>query len=179
MQKTEEIDISSKHNQDLTLESLSAALGLPISGSAQYEMKTKGTLSNPIVDLKWAIPTLIVNTKSGDVSIRDANGELTYQNDAVDIKPFTMQVLENPLAVKGNIAVDPDDFNNSKLKLELSTHNLNLAKFSDIIMNSMSVEVAKRLTVENSALIEGNIEVLLNVGGTIAEPVIDLNANTN
>ena len=176
--KTEEIDISSKQNQDLTLESLSTALGLPISGSAQYEMKIKGTLSNPIVDLKWAIPTLVVNTKSGDVSIRDANGELTYQNDVVDIKPFTMQVLENPLAVKGNIAVDPDDFNNSKLKLELSTHNLNLAKFSDIIMNSMSVEVAKRLTVENSALIEGNIEVLLNVDGTIAEPVIDLNANT-
>ena len=45
-------------------------------------------------------------------------------------------------------------------------------------MNSVSVEVAKRLTVENSALIEGNIEVLLNVDGTIAEPVIDLNANT-
>ncbi len=176
--KTEEINISSKPDQDLTLESFGAALGLPISGAAQFELKTKGTLTDPIIDLNWMIPTLVVETDVGDIGISDANGELTYQNNTVLIKPFSMQVLDNLVAVEGNIAINPDDFNSSKLNFELNTLNLNLAKFSDIIMNSMSVEVAKRLTVEDSALIEGNIGVLLNVDGTIAEPVIDLNANT-
>ena len=176
--KTEEINLSSKHNEKLTLESFGAALGFPISGTAQYDLKTKGTLGNPIVDLKWTIPMFIVETEIGDISVREANSEIIFQNNAVHIKPFLMHVLGNPLQIDGNIAIDQNEFDNSKLNFGIVSDNLDLAKFSDLLMNSLSVETVKRLTSDKSALIEGNVRAMLNVAGTVAEPVVDLNTHT-
>jgi autotransporter translocation and assembly factor TamB len=176
--KTEEIDLSSKHNQILTLESLGTALGFPISGNVQYDLKTKGTLGNPIVELKWTIPMLIAETEIGDISVSDANGEIKLQNNTLQVKPFQMLVLDNPFQIGGNIVIDENEFNNSKLNFEIISENLDLAKFSDLVRNSLSVETVKRLTFDKSALIQGNIGAMLNVAGTVAEPVVDLNTHT-
>ena len=176
--KTKEIDIASKHNQDLALESFGTALGLPISGTAQYELKTRGTLTDPIVDLKWKMSTLVVKTDIGDIGISDANGEIEYQNNTLHIKPFSIQVLENLFGIDGNIAINPDDFNNSKLNFNLSAPSLNLLNFSHMVRNSMPAETVKRLSFDKSALIQGKVGVSLNVAGTIAEPIFDLNART-
>ena len=176
--KSEKIHISAKPNENFALDPFGKAFGLPITGSASYELNTKGTLSNPIVELKWMVPTLVVDTDIGDISVRNANGGLTYQNNAVHIKPFTLQVLDNTLQVGGDIAVNQDEFNNSELNLEISSDNLDLAKFSDLVKNSLSVETVRRLTLDKAALFEGNLEILLNVAGSIAQPLIDLNAHT-
>ncbi len=176
--KTEELDLSSKHNQMLMLESLGAALGVPISGTAQYDLKTKGTLDNPIVDLKWTVPVLIVETEIGNISIGNANGEIKFQDNTLHIKPFQILVLNNPLQIGGNIDIDQNVFNNSKLNFEISGDNLDLAKFSDLIRNSLPVEAAKHLTLDESTVIQGNIGISLNVLGSITAPVVDLNLHT-
>ncbi len=176
--KTEDIDLSSKHNQILTLESLGTALGSPISGTAQYDLKMKGTLGNPIVDLKWATPMLILETEIGDISISDANGEIKFQDNILHIKPFQMLVLGNPFEIGGNIIIDENEFNNSKLNFKIRSDNLDLAKFSDLVRNSLSIETVKRLTFDKSALIQGNIGAMLNVAGIVAEPIVDLKTHT-
>ncbi|MDE0636523.1 MAG: hypothetical protein OXI43_11810 [Candidatus Poribacteria bacterium] len=176
--KTEELDLSSKHNQMLMLESLGAALGFPISGTAQYDLKTKGTLGNPIIDLKWTVPMLIVETEIGNISIGNANGEIKFQDNTLHIKPFQMLVLNNPLQIGGNIDIDQNVFNNSKLNFEISGDNLDLTKFSDLVRNSLPVEAAKHLALDESTVIQGNIGISLNVLGSITAPVVDLNLHT-
>ena len=176
--KTEEIDLYSKHNQILTLESVGEALGFPISGNVQYDLKIKGTFSDPIVDLKWAIPMLIQETEIGNISVSDAKGEIKFQDNTLHIKPFQMLVLNNPFEIGGNIVIDENEFNNSKLNFKIISDNLDLAKFSDLLRNSLSVETVKRLTFGESALIEGNIGAVLNVAGTVDEPIVDLNTHT-
>ena len=176
--KTEEIDLSSKHNQILTLESLEEALGFPIFGNVHYDLKIKGTFSDPIVDLKWTIPMLIQETEIGKISISDANGEIKFQDNTLHIKPFQMLVLSNPFEIGGNIVIDENEFNNSKLNFKINSDNLDLAKFSDLLRNSLPVETVKRLMSNKSALIAGNIGAVLNVAGTVAEPIVDLNTHT-
>lgn len=176
--KTEELDISSKHNQMLMLESLGAALGFPISGTAQYDLKTKGTLGNPIVDLKWTVPMLIVETEIGNINISDANGEIEFQDNTLHIKPFQALILNNLFQIGGNINIDQNVFNNSKLNFEIISKSLDLAKFSDLVKNSLSVEAAKHLTLDKSTVIQGNIGISLNVLGRITTPVVDLNVHT-
>ncbi len=176
--RTEEFNLSSKQNQNLTLDSFGEALGLPISGTAQYDLKIKGTFSDPIVDLKWTIPMLIAKTEIGDIGVHEVNSEIKFQNNTVHVKPFSMYVLGNPFQIDGNIAIDQSEFNNSKLSFEIVSNNLDLAKFSDLLRNSLPVETVKRLTFDKSALIEGNVKTMLNVAGTVAEPVVDLNTHT-
>ena len=176
--KAEKIDIFSKQNQHLSLESFGTALELAISGAAQYNLQVKGTFTNPIVDLKWAIPTLVVKTDVGDIGISDADGEITFQNNNLLLKPFSLQVLGNPLQIGGNIAINQNEFNNSRLNFNISGNSIDLGKFSDLFRNSIPVETLKRLTSDKSTLIEGNLGLLLNVAGTIAEPVLDLKART-
>ncbi|RKU19018.1 hypothetical protein C6501_01720 [Candidatus Poribacteria bacterium] len=176
--RTEELDLSSKHNQMLMLESLGAALGFPISGTAQYDLRTKGTLGNPIVDLKWTVPMLIVETEIGNISIGNANGEIKFQDNTLHIKPFQILVLNNPLQIGGNIDIDQNVFNNSKLNIGISGDNFDLTKFSDLVRNSLPVEAAKHLTLDESTVIQGNIGISLNVLGSITAPVVDLNLHT-
>lgn len=176
--KTEEIDLYSKHNQILMLESLGTALGFPISGNVQYDLKIKGTFSDLIVDLKWAIPMLIAKTGIGNISVSDAKGEIKFQDNTLHIKPFQMLVMNNLFEIGGNIVIDENEFNNSKLNFKFISDNLDLAKFSDLLRNSLPVETVKRLTFGKSTLIEGNIGAVLNVAGTVDEPVVDLNTHT-
>ncbi|MDE0087137.1 MAG: hypothetical protein OXU23_15560 [Candidatus Poribacteria bacterium] len=176
--KTEEIDLSSKHNQILTLESLGTALGFPISGNVQYDLNIQGTFSDPIVDLKWAIPMLIQETEIGNISVSDAKGEIKFQDNTLHIKPFQMLVLNNQFEIGGNIVIDENEFNNSKLNFKIISDNLDLAKLSDLLRKSLPVETVKRLTSNKSALIAGNIGAVLNVAGTVAEPIVDLNTHT-
>ena len=176
--KSEKINISAKSNKNFMLAPFGKAFGIPISGTANYELKTKGTLSDPIVDLKFMVPTLVMNADIGDISVRDANSEIKYQNNAVHIKPFSVQVLDNPLQIGGNITIHQNEFTNSKLNLEIKSDNLDLAKFSDLVRNSLPVETVNRLTIGKSDLIVGHVETLLNVAGTFAEPVIDLRTRT-
>lgn len=176
--KSETMNISAASSENFALDSLGMAFGLPISGTVYCELQTNGTLSDPIVDLKWKVPKLVVNTKMGDISVRDANGEVKYQDNTVHIKPFSMLVLDNVLQVGGKIAVNQDEFNNSQLNLGISGDNFDLAKLSDLVRNSIPADTVKHLTFDNSVLLEGNVGILLNVVGSIAEPIIDLNART-
>ena len=176
--KTEKIDLFPKNDQHISLESFGKALELSVSGTAQYNLQVKGTLTDPIVDLEWAIPTLVVKTDVGDINIGGANGELIYEDDTVVVNPFSIYLMDNPLAIEGNVAINSNNIDNSKLNFEIVGDNLDLAKFSNLLSNSMPAETLEHLTSDRSTLIEGNIGISLNVAGTIAEPIFDLNART-
>ena len=176
--KTEIINISTQIPQNLNLNTFGEKLGLPIKGKVHYDLNIKGPLSDPVVDLNWNVPTLHIETDIGDIGISDAKGELTYQNNVVFVKPSTMQILNNPFEVSGNIVFDPTNVDNSQLNFDLRSSNINLLKFSDLAVNSLSNEMAKRLMSDKPNLIEGNVDLSLSIAGTVLQPEIDLNLNT-
>ena len=176
--KNAEINISAKSDEYFDLKPLGLAFNTPISGSGYYQIKTIGPLSDPIVELKWGVPSLVVDSDIAEIRVSDVQGELKYQDNVVSIKPFNVQVMENLLQVGGTITVNQNEFNNSGLNLNIIGENLNLEKFSELIRKSLSRETLTLLTHENTPLIEGTLDISLNLGGSIAEPSINLNAHT-
>ena len=177
--KTERINIVSSQNQDLTLNAFVKELDLPISGLAYYDLKLQGTLSNPIVGVNWQIPSLVWNTDSGDVRISNAIGEFNYVNNLLSIQPFSLNLFNNIVQVEGNITINQDNFNKSQLYLNVSGNDIALADFSDIVKNSLPDEVVNRLSAKDTSFLNGNVNVQLNINGSIAEPIIDIRTHTD
>lgn len=176
--KTEKINIVSSHNQDLTLNAFVNELNFPISGVAYYDLKLQGTLTNPIVGVSWQIPTLVWNTDSGDVRISDANGEFNYNNNVLHIQPFSLELLNNIIQVAGDITINQENIEKSELKINVNGDDIALANFSDIVKNSLPDEVVNRLAVKDTSFLTGNVDIQLNINGSIAEPLIDLRTHT-
>lgn len=176
--KTERINFTSKQNQDLTFNAFCKELGLPISGTASYLMKLTGTLPNPIVDVSWRIPTLVWSTEVGEIRIRNTDGEFNYENDTVNIKPFSMELLDNVVQVGGRLTINHDELDKSLLNLNINSNNINLVKFSDLVKNKLPAEIVNRLTVDGESLVQGNVDLLLSVNGNIAEPIIDIKSRS-
>lgn len=177
--KTEEINLVSSHNQDLTLNAFVKELNLPMSGLAYYDLKLQGTLSNPVVGVSWRIPSLVWNTDSGDISISNANGEFDYINNLLNIQPFSLQLLNNIVRIEGNITFNQENFDKSKLYFNATGEDIALFNFSDIVKNSLPDEVVNRLSTNDTTFLNGNVHVQLNINGSIAEPIIDISTHTD
>lgn len=176
--KTERINFTSKQNHDLTFNAFCKELGLPISGTASYLMKLTGTLPKPIVDVSWRIPTLVWSTEVREIRIRHVNGEFNYENDTVNIKPFSLELLDNVVQVGGILVINHDELDKSLLNLNINSDNINLIKFSDFVKNKLPAELVNRLTVGGESLVQGNVDLLLSINGNIAEPIIDIKSRS-
>ncbi|MCG9127024.1 hypothetical protein JT359_05415 [Candidatus Poribacteria bacterium] len=176
--KTEEIKILSSHNQNLTLNAFMNELNLPIFGTAIYDLKLTGTLTNPTVGVSWQIPSLDWNTEFGDIRISDANGMISFNNNILHIQPFSLELLNNIIEVNGDIAINQENINKSQLNLNVAGVETELVNFSDIVKNLLPDEVLKRLTVRDTPFLNGKANIQLNINGSITEPIVDLRTHT-
>lgn len=184
--ESEAIDISATSNS-FALEPFGPAVGFPISGAARYALTATGTLAAPIVAAEWAVPTLAI----GELSLSDASGAITYQDNTLNIEPFSLQLLGNRVQVEGDIVVLPEDFNNTEngriqgasltnwgLNLRLGAADLALTKFSDLVKNRIPLNILERLTTDKTPLMGGHLGVSIDVTGSLAKPIIGVNAHT-
>ena len=165
------------------LDAFGTAFGLPtgsieMSGTARYALTATGTIASPIVAGEWAVPTLAVKTEIGELDLSSTKCAITYQDNTLNIEPFSLQLLGNPVQVEGDITVHPEDFNKSRLNLYLTAAELHLPLFADLIKNGIPDDTKKLLTVEGAPLIEGVLGVSVEVRGSVAKPIIAVNAHT-
>ena len=141
------------------------ALGLPLgmlqTGTARYDLKVTGTSPQPIVRLEWTIPSLTLETEVGDIDVTDAGGAIIYQEETLRLEDCAFKLLGNDVTLGGYIDVDPEEVNNSELHLRVNTIALDLAT----------------LPMEANG-ITGILEASVEVGGTLAEPLALLYAET-
>ena len=141
------------------------ALGLPLgmlrAGTARYDLKVTGTSPQPIVRLEWTIPSLTLETEVGDIDATDAGGAIIYQEETLRLEDCAFKLLGNDVTLGGYIDVDPEEVNNSELHLRANTVALDLAT----------------LPMEANG-ITGILEASMEIGGTLAEPLALLYAET-
>ena len=149
------------------------ALGLPLgmlqTGAVRYDLKATGTPSQPNIHLEWAIPTLILETDAGDIDITDAGGAITYQEEILRFEGCAFKLFGNDVNLEGYIDVHPEEINNSELHLRVDTIALDLTTWSPIE------------TIDNlgtNSRITGTLEASMEIGGTLAEPLVLLYAET-
>ncbi len=149
------------------------ALGLPLgmlqTGAVRYDLKATGTPTQPNVQLEWAIPTLTLETEAGDINIADAGGAITYQEETLRFEGCAFKFFGNDVNLEGYIDVQPEEVNNSELHLRVDTIALDLATWSPM-------EAINNLGSGNG--ITGILEASIEIGGTLAEPLALLYAET-
>ena len=176
--KNEIIDISVETDQEFSIEPIGLAFGQSIDGTASYQLSVRGPLSNPDVELKWGLPKLSVHTNAGNFNLQNADGQLTYRNGRINLTPFTLQLLNNKVFVKGNVDVDKKHIDNSKLNFDIRSDSLELVEFSDIIKKCLSVDLINQYNQNEAAIITGSVNTIIKVGGPVAQPIINVNAHT-
>ena len=147
-------------------------LGLPLgmlqAGVLRYDLKATGTPMQPNIQLEWAIPTLTLETEAGDIDIVDAGGAITYQEETLRFEDCAFKLFGNNVNVEGYIDVQPEEVNNSELHLRVDTISLDLA--------TLPMEAINKLGSGNG--ITGTLEASIEIGGTLAEPLVLLYAET-
>ena len=110
------------------LEGLSHLLGLPplLSGDVSYKLTGSGTYENPQLEFNWNIPNLMLQTPIGQIPIREAVGGLTYKDGSLNVESFDLLLLGNPIQVLGNLEVNFQSFESSRLNLQASCPNFKL-----------------------------------------------------
>ena len=176
--KNEKVDISANSDDNIVLEHFGKAFDIPISGSGFYQLKWNGTINNPNVEFKWGIPSLVVDTELGGVTSSNIDGEITYQDHVLTIKPMLLEVMENSIQVGGTISVNQSEFNHSLLNIGISCDNFDLVGYSDFVKNSLSDKVVNRLMLEDTPFLQGVLDVSVNLDGRINEIEINLNLRT-
>ncbi|MDE0467405.1 MAG: translocation/assembly module TamB domain-containing protein [Candidatus Poribacteria bacterium] len=148
------------------------ALGLPLgmlqAGTARYDLKVTGTSLEPIVNLEWAIPALTLETEVGDIDVTDAGGAIIYQEETLRLEDCAFKLLGNDVTLGGHIDVDSEKVNNSELHLRVNTIALDLA--------TLPMEAIDNFGSGNG--ITGILETSMEIGGTLAEPLALLYAET-
>lgn len=176
--KNERIDISANSEENIVLTHLGKVLDVPISGSGNYQFKWNGTINDPNVELSWSIPSLVVATELGDINLDNINGQSTYQNHILSIKPFTLNVMDNSIQVGGTISVNQNNINESSLNIDIKSDNLDLAKFSNLVKDSLPEDTLHQFMMEDKAFLEGIQDVTVNLNGSFLETNINLNSRT-
>lgn len=147
-------------------------LGLPHNmlqaGAARYDLKVSGTSTEPIVRLEWEIPTLTLETEIGSVGISDADGAIMYQEKTLRFEGCDFKFFDNDVNLEGYIDVKPEEINDSELHLRVDTIALDLA--------TLPMEAIDNLGTSNG--ITGILEASIEIGGTLAEPLALLYAET-
>ncbi len=110
------------------LEGLSHLLGLPplLSGEVSYKLTGSGTYENPQLEFNWNIPNLMLQTPIGQIPIREAVGGLAYKEGSLNVESFDLLLLGNPIQVLGNLEVNFQSFESSRLNLQASCPNFKL-----------------------------------------------------
>ncbi len=103
-------------------------LGLPplLSGNFSCKLTGSGTYEVPQLALDWTVPNLAVQTPIGPVAISEAEGSLVYQDGNLTVGSFDLLVLGNPIAVQGDIQMDFNHLQSSRLNLHASCPNFEL-----------------------------------------------------
>ena len=102
-------------------EGVSYLLGLPplLSGNVSYKLTGSGTYTAPQLALDWTIPNLTVQTPIGPIAISEAEGSLGYQDGNLTVDSFDLLLLDNPIKVQGDMQIDLDHFQSSRLNLHV------------------------------------------------------------
>lgn len=148
------------------------ALQLPAgvlrAGTARYDMKITGTATEPVVQLEWAMPKLTLETEVSDIDIVDAGGAIIYQEETLRFEGCAFKIFGDDVNVGGYIDVQIEDFNNSELHLRVDTIALDLATLPKAAMNNLGIGNG----------ITGILEASMEIGGTLAEPLVLIYAET-
>lgn len=169
--KSETMDLEAVSN-GFALPPFGNVLGLPLgmlqAGTARYDLQMTGTSAQPIVRLEWAIPTLTLEAEVGDIDATDAGGTIIYQEETLRLEDCAFKLLGNDVTLGGYIDVDPEEVNNSELHLHVNTIALDLA--------TLPMESIDNFGSGNG--ITGILETSMEIGGTLAEPLALLYAET-
>ena len=151
---------------------IAEALGLPLDmlqdGALRYDLKATGTLTEPNVQVEWAIPTLILETEAGNIDIADAGGAITYQEETLRFEDCVLKLFGNDVNMEGYIDVEPEAINDSELHLRVDTIALDLA--------TLPIETINNIGSGDG--VTGILEVSVEIGGTLAEPLVLLYTET-
>ena len=172
------------------------ALGLPRgmlkAGVLRYDLKVTGTSTHPNVQFAWAIPKLTVETEVGNIDLVDAGGAITYQEETLRFEDCTAKLYGNAMNMEGYIDVDPEAVNTSELHLRVDTIALDLAELviglqRSAVSNPFVVDKTSTTATQTTdsrrfpmadSQITGTLEASAEIGGTLAEPLVLLYAET-
>ena len=173
------------------------ALGLPRgmlkAGALRYDLKVTGTSTQPNVQFAWAIPKLTLETEVGNIDLVDAGGAITYQEETLRFEDCTAKLYGNAVNMEGYIDVDPDAINTSELHLRVDTIALDLAELAiglqrSTVSNPFVVDKTSATATRTTdgfrrfpmadSQITGTLEASAEIGGTLAEPLVLLYAET-
>ena len=148
------------------------ALGLPRgmlqTGAFRYDLKATGTPAQPNLQLEWSIPTLILETEVGDIDITDVAGAITYQKETLRFESCDFKIFGNDVNLEGYVDVQPEAINTSELHLRVDTIALDLTTLPVAAINNLG----------SGNGITGILEASIEIGGTLAEPLVLLYAET-
>ena len=173
--KSEMMDMHAKSDK-FALSPFSAVLGLPLdmlqTGTGRYTLQITGTPEHPIFALDWSIPALDLKTEVGDIHISEAGGVIEYQDNLIYLKKNTLKLLGNAVDIGGEITVHAEAINNSRLNLNFNAPKLKLKTLGGLIAT------ASANSIKAADLTGGVLGVSIDVGGTVSETVIAVNAQT-
>ena len=155
-----------------TLPPFVEALGLPRgmlqTGTLRYDLKVTGTPIQPNLQLEWVTPTLTLETEAGDIDITEAAGAITYQEEILRFEECAFTIFGNDGHLEGYVDVQPEAVDSSELHLRVDTIALDLA--------TLPMEVIDTLGTGDG--VTGILEASIEIGGTLAEPLVLLYAET-
>ena len=184
------------------LEPLSTVLGIPIDGTARYEMSLNGTVTAPELVLEVTVPALRMQTEFGALLLSTTGARVGYQDNAVQIEPSVLHINGDTVEVVGHfdlnekvvidnvndgstekhaIAQTPLSerlANNKKLNVNLRARQLNLANYAQFIRSRLTPEMAALLMDKKIRILSGTLEVSVDVTGSLAEPSIAIQAGS-
>ena len=150
----------------------SEVLGLPRgmlqTGTLRYDLKVTGTPTQPNLQLEWATPTLTLETEAGDIDITEAGGAITYQEETLRFEECAFTIFGNDGHLEGYVDVQPEAVDSSELHLRVDTIALDLATLPMTTVD----------TLGSGNGITGILEASIEIGGTLAEPLVLLYAET-
>ena len=188
------------------LEPLSTVLGIPIDGTARYEMWLNGTVTAPELAIEVTVPALRMQTASGPLLLSTRGARVSYEGKAVQIEPSVLHINGDTVDVVGEIdlnekvvidnvndgttekhAIAPTTLierlandkkaNNKKLNVNLRARQLNLANYAQFIGSRLTPEMAALLIDEETEeWVTGTLDVSIDVTGSLAEPSIAIQA---
>ena len=165
-------------------EGVARLLGLPprLSGNISYKLTGSGTYAAPQLALDWTIPNLAVRTPIGQITVTEGKGGFVYRDGNFTVDSFNLLLLGNPIAVRGDVQVDFNHLQSSRLNLHASCSNFELdsRKFQNfpdylnnhLILFNLEVQITGNLAQpELSASIDATQETMQLLG--FSQPIED------
>lgn len=173
--KSEMMDLRAKSDK-FALHPFGTVFGLPLdmlqTGTAHYTLKVTGTPEHPRIAGDWAIPALDLKTEVGNIHISDAGGAIEYRDNLLYLKKNALKLFGNAVDIDGEITFHPEAIHNSRLNFNLNAPELKLKTFGELIAT------ASENSIRAADLTGGALAVSMDIGGTLSEASIVVNAQT-